>query len=77
MAKVKSSPAFLSTGEAAALLGFCRATINRICGLHPGFAVRVDAGGKYMVPREHVDRVLAGETPAEIAAEVHVRRAAA
>lgn len=63
-----STSEWYTTETAAAATGTCRATVWRICKLNPGFAVRI--GGSYKIPPEHVQRVLKGETPAKIAAEV-------
>ena len=60
--------AFLSTDEAARIFGVSRGTVVAICRAHAGFAVRL--GHAFKIPADHVMRVLAGERPADIAAEV-------
>jgi hypothetical protein len=64
-------PEFLSTEEGAIETGNCRGTLVTACRKNPGFAIRV--GHAYKIPREHLERVKAGETPAQIAAEVRAR----
>ena len=58
---------FATTGEAADAAGVSRATARRACKENPGFAVRI--GGAYRIPIEHLDRLRAGERPAQIAAD--------
>lgn len=59
---------FVDTTEGAELTGVCRATMARACRDNPGFAVRLN--GAYRIPRQHIERVRRGETPAQIAAAV-------
>lgn len=64
----KSKLTWLTTEEVAAETGTSRTSAWRACRDNPGFAVRL--GGTYRIPPEHLARVLKGETPAQIAAEV-------
>ncbi len=68
---------FLTTTTAEAESGDSRTTWWRICQKHPGFAYR--AGGIWRIPRRNFERVMAGERPADIAAEIraHGQRAQA
>jgi hypothetical protein len=58
----------LSTDETAALWGVSRTTVINIVKAHPGLGFR--AGNAYKVPAAHAERVMRGERPADIAAEV-------
>ena len=62
---------FLSTEQAGFELGFHRNAHARACRENPGFGVRLN--GSYRIPRDHIERVKAGDTPAQIAAEVRAR----
>ena len=64
----------LSTDETAALWGVTRATVINIVKAHPGLGFR--AGTAYKIPRENAERVMRGERPADIAAEVRAGGAA-
>jgi hypothetical protein len=59
---------FLSTEAAAMALGVSKGTVCNICRSYPGFAVRFSHAFK--IPSHHIRRVIAGERPADIAAEV-------
>lgn len=59
---------WLTTEAAADALGLSRASVWRACRSHLGFAVRLN--GSYRIPVEHIRRVKAGETAAQIAADV-------
>ncbi len=65
---------FLTTLDAARESGDSRSTWWRVCQKHQGFAYR--AGGIWRIPRKNFERVMAGERPADIAAEIraHARR---
>lgn len=57
-----------TAGSAGRELGVSRQTIFRACVANPGFGVRVI--NEFRIPDAHVRRVLAGETPADIAKSV-------
>ena len=59
---------FLTTRQAAKLTGASSVTWWRACLNNHGFAFRINK--KFYIPRDHVERVRLGETPAQIAAEV-------
>lgn len=61
-------PEVMTTDEAAAVLGVSRGTVIGICHKYPGFAWRI--GRAFKIPAEHVERVLRGDTPADISAQV-------
>lgn len=65
---------FYTVAEAAERLGFTPAALSRVARKHPGFAVQLL--GSYRIPAEHIDRVLKGERPDVIAAEVRAGGAA-
>jgi Helix-turn-helix domain len=56
---------FYSPRQAAKLLCVGHATIHRHCQQHDGFAQMVD--GRWRIPTAHIDRVLEGETVAQVA----------
>jgi hypothetical protein len=64
----KSSKKFIGTAEYAAEFGIGYGSAWRTCKNNPGFAIR--PGAEFLIPREHVERVKRGETPAAIAAGV-------
>lgn len=66
-----SQSELLSTSELAQLMHCSRITAWRVARENPGFSVKF--GGRYSIPREHVQRVLNGETPKEIAASIYHR----
>ena len=57
-----------TTGEAAEKTGSSPATVWRACRQFPGFAVRMN--GVFKIPDDHLNRVLAGEHPSDIAKSV-------
>ena len=59
---------WFTTETAAAATGLSRTSVWRACRNNPGFAVRL--GGTYRIPPQHLERVLKGDTPEQIAAEV-------
>ncbi len=61
------SAKFVSTSELGRRTGVSRITAWRICDRHRGFGVK--AGGTFRIPIDHVERVLRGERPADIARE--------
>jgi hypothetical protein len=63
-----SSSELLSTDETAAEMDCSRNTVISVCKNNPGFGFRF--ANAYRIPRQHVERVKRGETPAEIAASV-------
>lgn len=60
--------AMLTTDETAAKMGVSRGTVCNICRANPGFAVRF--GHAFKIPLVHIERVMSGERPADIAAQV-------
>lgn len=68
MATSMLTPELMTSDEVAAVIGKCRNTVVRVCEQNPGFGFRF--GRAWRIPRSHVDRVLRGEMPAQIAAEV-------
>ena len=61
----------VTTAELAEIMHCSRITAWRIARAnHPGFSIKF--GGRYQVPMENVERVLAGETPEQIAATAPV-----
>ncbi len=58
----------LTSDEAAAELGVCKATVLSVLKSNPGLGFRF--GNAFRIPRSHVERVKQGESPAAIAAEV-------
>jgi len=57
---------FLSTTEAAQALSSSKPTVLRVCKANPGFAFRF--GGMWKIPAEHIARLKAGASVAQIAA---------
>jgi hypothetical protein len=55
---------FHSPRQAAKVLGLGQATVHRHCVRHTGFGQWLD--GRWRVPQAHIERVLAGETAAQI-----------
>jgi hypothetical protein len=55
---------FLSPRQAAKLLGVGHATVHRRCQQYDGFAQMVD--GRWRIPAAHINRVLVGETAAQV-----------
>lgn len=64
MAKLK----WHTTGEVAERTGSSQATVWRTCRQFPGFAVRMN--GVFKISDDHLNRVLAGEHPSDIAKSV-------
>jgi hypothetical protein len=64
----QESITLLTTDETAAMMGVSRGTVCNICRANPGFAVRF--GHAFKIPLTHIQRVMSGERPADIAAEV-------
>jgi hypothetical protein len=67
------NPKFLSTTAAGNALGVTKTTIWRICIESPGFGFQLRDGGGFRIPESHVQRILNGEKPADIAAEARAR----
>lgn len=61
----------VGTHELALVMGCTPKTAWRVAKDNPGFSIKF--GGRYAVPRAHVERVLAGETPEQIAASIYMR----
>lgn len=61
---VKIVSDFVGTAELAEIFDCTKFTAWTIAKNNPGFAVRF--GGRWKVPRTHVERVLHGETPEQI-----------
>jgi hypothetical protein len=61
---------YRTTSELAAEIEQSRVTVWRACRDNPGFALRL--GKSFRIPQHHVDRLMRGETPAQIAADVRV-----
>jgi hypothetical protein len=57
---------FLTTGEAGAICGLRSSTVWRFMQRYPTFGIKMNNHRR--IPRAHIDRLLAGETVAEIAA---------
>jgi len=64
MAKLK----WHTTGEVADKTGSSPTTVWRACRQFPGFAVRMN--GVFKISDDHLNRVLAGEHPSDIAKSV-------
>jgi hypothetical protein len=63
-----SSMELMSTDQAAAAMGCSRNTILTVCKNNPGFGFRF--ARSFRIPRTNIERVIAGERPADIAASV-------
>ncbi len=68
MTTQKLTVELLSTDDAAALWGVTRATVINIVKAHPGLGFRI--GNCFKIPRANAERVVRGETPAQIADEI-------
>ena len=66
-----SPQTFVSTAVFADQVNISKATAWRICQANNGFAVRI--GGNYKIPFGHITRLMQGDSPAQIAAEVRNR----
>lgn len=65
-------PNLITTAQLAEIMNCSRVTAWRVArSHHPGFSVKF--AGRYQVPMENVERVLAGETPEQIAASILVK----
>jgi hypothetical protein len=68
-------PKFFSATEAGDKLGFSAWTMVDYCRNFPGFGFRLRPSGRWRIPEQHIDRVLAGEPVPEIAANPSTKRA--
>ena len=68
MAEHTLDPELLTTDEVAAITRTTRNSVIKCLVSNPGFGFRF--GRAWKIPRANVDRVLRGETPAQVAADV-------
>jgi excisionase family DNA binding protein len=64
-------PDMVTTAQLAEVMGCSRITAWRVAKQNRGFSVKF--GGRYTIPRSNVERVLAGETPEQIAASILIK----
>ena len=67
---MSETPKFVTTAAFAAAVGVSPTTIWRTCVDYPGFGIQLRRGGYFHIPAEYIERVLRGESPADIAAKV-------
>ncbi len=60
-----AAPDYVTPAQAAELLGVSSSTVRRAILKHTGLAVRV--GKPLRIPASHVERLLRGDSPANIA----------
>lgn len=56
----------MTTDQAAEAMGCSRNTVIDVCKKNPGFGFQF--ARNYRIPRTHIERVMQGESPADVAA---------
>ena len=60
----------VTTVAFGAAVGVSSNIVRRLCDDYPGFGFRLRQRGRFYIPAEYIERMLRGESPAEIVAQV-------